>query len=123
MPKIQLLNNVIIDRSRHRRTIFITKKSKAINLLASSAREERLAARYLRQENQQLPENLDSETERAKDAIRLSYFLLTGLAAQDNALIEGQLEVGIRQEERVTLIKRKQETIEALQTSLFRFHH
>jgi len=44
MPKIQLLNNVIIDCFRHRRIIFIIKKSKIINLFTSSAQEERLVA-------------------------------------------------------------------------------
>lgn len=119
MAKVQIPNNVVIDRSRYRRTIFTTKEAKAIDLLTSSMREERLAMRHFRKKNQRLGENLVSEAENAEDVIRLSGFLLKGLAIQDNALLEGQLEVGTRQED-ATLTKHKQETIEALQTSSFR---
>lgn len=119
MAKVLIPNNVIVDRSKYRRTIFVTKKAKAIDLLSGSTREERLAMRHLREKSQRSRKNLVSEAENAEDVIRLSDFLLRRLAIRDNALLEGQLDVGTRRED-TTLTKHKQEIIEALQTSLFR---
>jgi hypothetical protein len=97
--------------------MFITEKAKAIDWLASSVREERLAVRYHRKEERQR-KNLYGETQRAEDALRLVSLLLTGLAEQENAILER--DSGICNEEgQEALYKRKLDTVEAIRASLF----
>lgn len=118
-PRIQIPENVTVDRAKHRKTIFTTKKAKAIVWLAGSVREERLAAQYLRKEDRRPRGYLDSEVERAEDVIRLGAMLLTELAVQENAILGRYQGVGTEEEQQTGLIKRKRETAEALRTSRF----
>lgn len=109
---------LIVDRSQYRRTVFATEKSQAIDLLASSFREEMLATRYLQGKRQQSCSCSNLEAEKARDAIRLSSLLLSQLAAKDNAALEQHTSARSRGEAQHGLINSKQETADAIRTSL-----
>ena len=116
--RLRIPDNVIVDRSRFRRTMFITKKATEIDWLASSIREERLAVRYHRREEREVKKNLYIETKEAEDSIQLGCLLLTGLAGRENAVLEGKLGA-CTVEAQEALRKSKLEIVEALRISLF----
>ena len=66
-----------------------------------------------------LPVELELEMERAKDVIRLTSFLLSELAIEENALLEAQPSTESLQEMEAELASRKLETAEALRATFF----
>jgi hypothetical protein len=115
MQRIQIPPNIIIDRLGRHKVAFATKKAKAISRLSSLRRDEKMIARALRKETRQIDSDISVEVEKIEDAMRLGVLLLAGLATEENAHLE---RMSSDKEAQASMARRKQETAEALGTSV-----
>jgi hypothetical protein len=121
MQRIQIPPNIIIDRLGRRKVVFAIKKAKTILRLSSLRREERMIARALRKETQQTDGDIGIEVEKIEDTMRLGVLLLAALATEENAQLERMSSTRFDKEVQASTGRRKQETEEALRTSVIGF--
>jgi conjugal transfer/entry exclusion protein len=121
MQRIQIPPNITIDRLGHRKVVFATKEAKATLRLWGLRREERMVALALRKETQQTDGDIGIEVEKIEDAMRLGVLLLAALATEENAQLERMSSTQFDKEAQGSTARRKQETEEALRTSVIGF--